>query len=252
MSLSMPDLADRVALVTGASRGIGRAIATRLAVAGAAVVVNYVRNRAAADAVVADIQAGGARAEACRFDVSDATAVAAATRDVLARWGKIDILVNNAGLSVDALLVRLSDGDWSRVLDTNLGGVFHCAKAVTRAMLKQRFGRIINLTSIVGQTGNTGQAAYAASKSGIIGLTKTLAKELASRSITVNAVAPGFIDTDMTKSLPDEAKTGYLSLIPVGRLGTVDEVADVVAFLASPRAGYITGQVIHVNGGLYM
>lgn len=241
-----------VALVTGASRGIGRAVAERLAQDGATVVINYVRNQAAAEDVRAGIEARNGRAEVCQFDIADGAAVTTATRDILERQGKIDILVNNAGMSIDTLLVRLKEDEWETVLNTNLTGVFRCTKAVTRSMMKQRFGRIINLTSVVAQIGNTGQAAYSAAKAGIIGFTKTMAKELASRSITVNAVAPGFIETDMTRSLPEEAKTGYLSHIPAGRWGTVDEVADTVAFLANPRADYITGQIINVNGGMYM
>ena len=245
-------LDGRVALVTGASRGIGRAVAERLARDGATVVINYVRNQAAAEDVLAGIEAQEGRAEVCQFDIADGAAVTTATQAILERWGKIDILVNNAGMSIDTLLVRLKEDEWETVLNTNLTGVFRCTKAVTRSMMKQRFGRIINLTSVVAQTGNTGQAAYSAAKAGIIGFTKTMAKELVSRSITVNAVAPGFIETDMTRSLPEEAKTGYLSHIPAGRWGTVEEVADTVAFLANPRAGYITGQIINVNGGMYM
>ena len=245
-------LDGQVALVTGASRGIGRAIAERLARAGAAVFINFVQNQAAAEEVLEQIQADGGQAALCRFDVGDGTAVTTAVQKVLERQGKIDILVNNAGMSIDTLLVRLKADEWTQVLNANLTGVFLCTKAVTRSMMRQRSGRIINLTSVVAQTGNAGQAAYSAAKAGVIGFTKTMAKELASRSITVNAVAPGFIETDMTRSLPEEAKTGYLSHIPAGRWGTVEEVADVVAFLANPRAGYITGQVINVNGGMYM
>ena len=245
-------LDGQVALVTGASRGIGRAIAERLARAGAAVFINFVQNQAAAEEVLEQIQADGGQAALCRFDVGDGTAVTTAVQELLERQGKIDILVNNAGMSIDTLLVRLKADEWTQVLNANLTGVFLCTKAVTRSMMRQRSGRIINLTSVVAQTGNAGQAAYSAAKAGVIGFTKTMAKELASRSITVNAVAPGFIETDMTRSLPEEAKTGYLSHIPVGRWGTVEEVADVVAFLANPRAGYITGQVINVNGGMYM
>ena len=245
-------LDGQVALVTGASRGIGRAIAERLARAGAAVIINFVQNQAAAEEVLEQIQADGGQAALCRFDVGDGNAVTTAVQEVLERQGKIDILVNNAGMSIDTLLVRLKADEWTQVLNANLTGVFLCTKAVTRSMLRQRSGRVINLTSVVAQTGNAGQAAYSAAKAGVIGFTKTMAKELASRSITVNAVAPGFIETDMTMSLPEEAKTGYLSHIPVGRWGTVEEVADVVAFLANPRAGYITGQVINVNGGMYM
>ena len=245
-------LDGQVALVTGASRGIGRAIAEGLARAGATVMINFVQNQMAAEEVLEQIQAEGGQAGLCRFDVGDGDAVTTAVQEILERQGKIDILVNNAGMSIDTLLVRLKADEWTQVLNANLTGVFLCTKAVTRSMMRQRSGRIINLTSVVAQTGNAGQAAYSAAKAGVIGFTKTMAKELASRSITVNAVAPGFIETDMTRSLPEEAKTGYLGHIPVGRWGTVEEVADVVAFLANPRAGYITGQVINVNGGMYM
>jgi 3-oxoacyl-[acyl-carrier protein] reductase len=245
-------LSGQVALVTGASRGIGRAIAERLASEGALVVLNYLQQHAAAEEVLTAIRAGGGQAELCRFDVAKSTEVSPAIQQIVGRYGKIDILINNAGLALDALLLRLKEEEWDRVMDVNLKGVFLCTKAVVRAMVRQRSGRIINLTSVVAQTGNTGQAAYTTTKAGVIGFTKTLAKELASRTITVNAVAPGFIETDMTGSLPEQVKTGYLSLIPLGRWGTVAEVAEVVAFLASPLAGYITGQVINVNGGLYV
>lgn len=242
----------QVALVTGASRGIGRAIAERLAREGASVLINYVQQQTAAEEVCAAINATGGKAAPCRFDIANGAEVTAAIQEAVARHGKIDILVNNAGLSIDNLLLRLKEEEWDRVIDVNLKGVFLCTKAVSRSMLKQKNGRIINLTSVVAQTGNAGQSAYTAAKAGIIGFTKTMAKELASRSITVNAVAPGFIETDMTGSLPEQVKSGYLSLIPAGRWGTAAEVAEVVAFLASPLAGYITGQVININGGMYM
>ncbi|MBI3302518.1 MAG: 3-oxoacyl-[acyl-carrier-protein] reductase [Deltaproteobacteria bacterium] len=245
-------LNGQVALVTGASRGIGRAIAGRLAREGALVMVNYLQQQAAAEATLASIAAGGGQAELCRFDVANGAEVTTAVQSIVDRHGKVDILVNNAGLALDNLLLRYKEEDWERVMDVNLKGVFLCTKAVARSMVRQRSGRIINLTSVVAQTGNPGQAAYTAAKAGVIGFTKTTAKELASRAITVNAVAPGFIETDMTGSLPDQVKTGYLSLIPAGRWGTVAEVAEVVAFLTSPLAGYITGQVINVNGGMYM
>jgi 3-oxoacyl-[acyl-carrier protein] reductase len=232
-------LKGQIALVTGASRGIGRAIAERLAREGALVLINYLQRQAAAEETLASISTHGGQAELCRFDVANGAEVTTVIQSVVDRHGKIDILVNNAGLTIDNLL-------------PNLKGIFLCTKAVIRSMLRQRSGRIINLTSVVAQAGNPGQAAYTAAKAGVIGFTKTMAKELASRAITVNAVAPGFIDTDMTGFLPEQVKTGYLSLIPAGRWGTTAEVAEVVAFLASPMAGYITGQVINVNGGMYM
>jgi len=245
-------LEGQVALVTGASRGIGRAIAGRLAREGALVLINYLRQQAAAEETLAGIAASGGRAELCRFDVANGPEVNTAIQHSVDRHGRIDILVNNAGLALDNLLVRVKEEEWERVIDVNLKGVFLCTKAAARFMLRQRSGRVINLTSVVAQTGNAGQAAYTAAKAGVIGFTKTMAKELASRAVTVNAVAPGFIETDMTGSLPDQVKTGYLGLIPAGRWGTVAEVAEAVAFLASPLAGYITGQVINVNGGMYV
>ncbi|HEV8716314.1 MAG TPA: 3-oxoacyl-[acyl-carrier-protein] reductase [Candidatus Binatia bacterium] len=245
-------LHGQVALVTGASRGIGRAIAERLARAGALVAVNYLQRQDAAEETLASIRASGGQAELCRFDVANGAEVTAALQNIVARQGKVDILVNNAGLALDNLLLRLKEEDWERVMQVNLKGVFLCTKAAARFMVRQRSGRIVNLTSVVAQTGNAGQAAYSAAKAGIIGFTKTMAKELASRAITVNAVAPGFIATEMTGSLPEQVKTGYLSLIPAGRWGTAAEVAEVVTFLASPLAGYITGQVININGGMYV
>lgn len=243
---------QRVVLVTGASRGIGRAIAERFAQAGDLVLINYMQAQQAAEEVLSGIQKAGGQAELLRFDVANGTEVNAAFQQLTAKHGRIDVVVNNAGLAIDNLLLRLKEEEWERVMAVNLKGVFLCTKAAARPMLRQRSGRIINLTSVVAQTGNPGQAAYTAAKAGVIGFTRTMAKELASRSVTVNAVAPGFIETDMTGSLPDEVKSGYLSLIPAGRWGTVAEVAEVVAFLASPLAGYITGQVININGGMYV
>ena len=243
---------QRVVLVTGASRGIGRAIAERFARDGALVLINYVQSQAAAEETRSSITQSGGQAELARFDVANGTEVNVAFQQIIEKHGRIDVVVNNAGLALDNLLLRLKEEEWERVMDVNLKGVFLCTKAAARPMLRQRSGRIINLTSVVAQTGNPGQAAYTAAKAGVIGFTKTMAKELASRSVTVNAVAPGLIETDMTGSLPDEVKSGYLSLIPAGRWGTAVEVAEVVAFLASPLAGYITGQVININGGMYV
>ena len=245
-------LAGQVAVVTGASRGIGAAIARELAAAGAHVVVTCRSQRAQAEAVVADIVARGGSAEAILFDVALSAEVEAAMRDVVARLGKVDVLVNNAGVSADGLIVRISDDQWQRVLDVNLKGVFNCTKSVARPMMRARAGRIINLSSVVGVTGNTGQAAYAAAKAGIIGFTKSTARELASRGITANVVAPGFIETDMTEDLDANARDMYRAMIPLGRLGRGEDVAATVAFLAGPGASYITGQVIHINGGLYV
>jgi 3-oxoacyl-[acyl-carrier protein] reductase len=245
-------LHGQVALVTGASRGIGRTVAQHLAGAGAHLVLNFVRNQAAAEETARLIQADGGRAELAQFDVADSEAVQAAVAALVERLGRCDILVNNAGMTVDALLLRLKAADWDQVMAVNLRGTFNCTKAVARGMVRARYGRIVNMASIIGSMGNAGQAAYAAAKAGIVGFTKSMARELAGRNITVNAVAPGFIETEMTASLPESTRSEYVKLIPVGRLGAAAEVADAVAFLARPESGYITGQVLGVNGGLYM
>ena len=245
-------LTGQVALVTGGSRGIGRAIALRLAAAGATAVVNFRENSAAAEETVGLIAAAGGRSSTSRFDVGDAEAVRVGVQNIVDEHGRLDLLVNNAGVSVDALLLRLKEEDWERVLRTNLTGVFHCTKAAVRAMVRARYGRIVNLTSVVAEMGNAGQAAYAAAKAGVIGFTKSLAREVAARGVTVNAVAPGLVETDMTAGLDDRQRSFYTNVIPAGRIATPEDVAAAVAFLASPEAGYITGQVLHVNGGLYM
>jgi 3-oxoacyl-[acyl-carrier protein] reductase len=244
-------LQQQVALVTGASRGIGRAVACCLARAGAHVVVNFLRDAAAAEETVQLVSSSGGSAETAQFDVADTDAVRTNVSGVLDRRGRCDILVNNAGITVDTLLLRLKEADWDRVMAVNLRGTFNCTKAVARGMMRARYGRIVNMTSVIGEMGNAGQAAYAASKAGIIGFTKAMARELAGRNITVNAVAPGFIETEMVASLPETTRSGYLMLVPVGRLGTAEEVADAVTFLVRPESGYITGQVLGVNGGLY-
>lgn len=246
-------LEQRVALVTGGSRGIGRAVSLALAREGAKVVVNYAASAAAAAEVVAAIEAReGGEAYAVRADVAREDEVEAMVQDVIARFGRVDILVNNAGITRDTLLLRMKDPDWQAVMAVNLTGAFLCSRAVARSMVRNRRGKIINVTSVVGITGNAGQANYCAAKAGLIGLTKALARELASRSINVNAVAPGFIATDMTGGLPEQTKDRLLAEIPLGRLGRPEDVAEAVVFLASPAADYITGQTIVVDGGMAM
>ncbi len=245
-------LLGQVAVVTGSSRGIGRAIAQRLAREGAVVVVNYRQSQEAAKVVVDTIRGQGGQAEAVSFDVSDAQAVNHAIRDIFNRHGRLDILVNNAGGTLDQLLLRLREDEWERVLRVNLTGTFLCTKAALRWMLRAHYGRIVNISSVASHLGNVGQTAYAAAKAGIEGLTRSLAREVATRNITVNVVAPGFIATDMLEQLPDVLKQAYLQLIPMGRWGKPEEVAEVVVFLVQPAAAYVTGQVIGVNGGLYM
>jgi len=250
MNLSLD---DKVALVTGGSRGIGRAICVEFASLGARVLVNYVSmGDNAVDAEETVRLCGCEKAEAVCFDVAKREEVEAAFETIKQKYGKLDILVNNAGISRDALLIRFSEEDWRQTLAVNLDGAFFSAQAAARLMIKARSGAIINISSVVGQMGNAGQVAYVSSKAALIGMTKSLAKELASRNIRVNAVAPGFIDTDMTRALDEDVRKGHLAAIPAGRMGRPEEVASVVAFLASDMAGYITGQVIGVNGGLYM
>ncbi|MEK3989538.1 MULTISPECIES: 3-oxoacyl-[acyl-carrier-protein] reductase [Robertmurraya] len=245
-------LLGKVALVTGASRGIGRDIAIELAKAGANVAVNYAGSEARANEVVQEIQSLGREAFAVQCDVANGDSVAEMVKQTIERWGSLDILVNNAGITRDNLIMRMKEDEWDDVINTNLKGVFLCTKAVTRQMMKQKSGRIINISSVVGESGNAGQANYVAAKAGVIGLTKTTAKELAPRGITVNAVAPGFITTDMTDKLTDEIKEGMLKMIPLAKFGEPKDIANAVTFLASDDSRYITGQTIHVNGGMVM
>ncbi|MCS7459499.1 3-oxoacyl-[acyl-carrier-protein] reductase [Paenibacillus doosanensis] len=245
-------LTGRTALVTGASRGIGRAIALVLAEAGADVAVNYAGSEAAAADVVSRIEAMGRKAFKIKADVSSSQEVDDMFKQVLEHFGKLDILVNNAGITRDNLIMRMKEEEFDQVIATNLKGVFNCVKAATRPMMKQRYGRIINISSVVGALGNPGQANYVAAKAGVIGMTKATAKELASRGITVNAVAPGFIETDMTDKLSEDMRSSLLQQIPLARLGQPDDIAKAVRFLASDDASYMTGQTIHVDGGMYM
>jgi 3-oxoacyl-[acyl-carrier protein] reductase len=246
----MSEFSGRVAIVTGASRGIGRAIALELGRRGAVVVVADLLGELA-EQVAAEIAAEGGQAEAAAVNVADAAAVESMVQGLLGRRGRLDILVNNAGIARDQLLMRMKRAEWDQVIEVNLTGVFNCTQAVLRPMLKQRAGRIISISSVVGQMGNAGQANYAASKAGIIGFSKAVAREVASRQVTVNVVAPGLIDTEMTRALPESVQQDWLSKVPLGRFGTPEDVARAVAFLASDEAAYVTGQVLAVNGGMY-
>lgn len=245
-------LTEKVALVTGASRGIGRAIALELAKEGADIVVNYAGNKERAEEVVKEIEEMGRKAISIQADVSDETSVKKMIKDTIKEFNRLDILVNNAGITRDNLIMRMKEKDFDDVINTNLKGVFLCTKAVSRQMMKQRYGRIINMASIVGVSGNPGQANYVAAKAGVIGLTKSTAKELASRNILVNAVAPGFISTDMTAELTNEQKEAMLKMIPLAKLGQPEDIARVVRFLASDDSSYMTGQTLHVDGGMVM
>ena len=245
-------LAGKVALVTGASRGIGKAIACKLAREGAKVIINYNGSKEKAEAVKSEIEAAGGQAEVYQCDVSDYTACETFIQTVIKEEGSLDILVNNAGITKDGLLMKMSEEDFDKVLETNLKGAFNTIRFASSQMLRQKGGRIINMSSVVGVSGNAGQANYAASKAGVIGLTKAAARELASRGITVNAIAPGFIETDMTDVLSDKVKEASEAQIPLGHFGKPEDVAAAAAFLASEEAGYITGQVLHVDGGMVM
>jgi 3-oxoacyl-[acyl-carrier protein] reductase len=252
MSVFQPQcLMDEVALVTGASRGIGRAIAEQLARAGA-VVIGTATTAAGAAGITERLAELGARGRGTIFDVRDAAATDTLVEDIAKEHGKLSLLVNNAGITRDTLAIRMKDDDWGAVLDTNLSGVFRLSRAVMRGMMKAKHGHIINITSVVGASGNAGQANYAAAKAGVVGLTKALAREVGSRGITVNCIAPGFIDTDMTRALNEQQTQILLGQIPLGRLGQADDIGAAVVFLASPAASYITGATLHVNGGMYM
>ena len=248
----MFDLAGKIAVVTGGSRGIGRATSIALAEAGAFVLVNYRSNEDAAKETLRLIEEAGGKGELLGFDVADPESVDRGLKEAIGRHGRIDILVNNAGISIDQLLLRVSPTDLDMTWATNVNGPIYCAKACIRPMMKKRWGRIINLSSVVAESGNPGQVAYSSSKAALLGLTRTLAREYASRGITVNAVAPGFIETDMTADLPEAARQGIVDQTPLGRIGRPEEVAAAVVFLASEEAGYITGQVVRVNGGMHV
>lgn len=245
-------LAGKVAVVTGGGRGIGKAISLRLAALGAKVIINYVSRPEAADEVVAAINDSGGDARSVKFDIADASEVQTAFKEIVKEEGKIDILVNNAGITRDGLVAMMKEADWDQVLTVNLKGAFNCIKAVSRSMMKKRWGRIITITSVVGFAGNAGQANYAAAKAGLVGLTRSVARELASRGVTVNGVAPGYIQTEMTSGLSDAVTEKIRSEIPMGVLGEAEDVAGAVAYLASEEARYVTGQFIHVNGGMFM
>ena len=245
-------LEGQIGIVTGGSRGIGRAVVLALGRLGAHVIINYRDNQTAATKTLEDLKNRGGHGEIGQFDVTNETQIEEVVKKIVDQHKKIDILVNNAGVTSDNLLLRMRSEDWDQVVGTNLKGTVFCTKSVSRVMIRQRYGRIINMSSVVGQMGNAGQSLYASTKAGIIGFTKAMAREVASRGITVNAVAPGFIETEMTAQLSAKMQEEFLRSIPLGRFGTCDEVAEVVAFLAEPGSGYITGQVLSVNGGLYM
>ncbi len=246
------EFSNQVALITGGSRGIGKDIAKKLASRGAYVLINYVSNSQAAEETLGEIEQEGGKGRAVGFDVSDFDEVQQRVGELSGELGGIHILVNNAGIRNDGLLMRMGEEDWDRVMDINLKGAFNCTKAVSRGMFKNRYGRIINITSTAGEAGNPGQANYAASKAGVVGLTKATAKEFSSRGITVNAVSPGFVETDIIADLNEEMRKKYLEAIPLGRFGRVEDISNVVCFLVSEDASYITGEVIKVNGGIYM
>ena len=248
----MSDSKRKIALVTGASRGIGRSIATSLAKHGAFVIINFSSSPDAANESLAAIREVGGDGELMQFPVQDSAAVDKAFDEIKTKHGQLDILVNNAGISRDGLLLRMKDEDWTQTLAVNLQGAFFCGRAAAKLMLKSRWGRIINISSVVGEMGNAGQVPYVASKAGLIGMTKAMAKELASRNITVNAVAPGFIETDMTAALDEKVRAEHMKAIPLGRYGHAEEVAELVSFLCSDSAAYITGQTVGINGGMYM
>jgi 3-oxoacyl-[acyl-carrier protein] reductase len=245
-------LTNLIALVTGGSRGIGRAVCLKLASMGATVGINYVANPNAAKETLQRIEAIGAKGFIVQFDVADAGSVQENIKEIINTYGQIDILVNNAGITRDGLMARMKEDDWDSVLDTNLKGAFLCSKAVMRTMMKKKWGRIINVSSVVGFVGNGGQVNYSAAKAGLTGLTKSMARELAGRNITVNCVAPGYIVTDMTDGLTEDVQKALMAQIPLGTLGTAEDVAASVGFLASSDSNYITGQTLHVNGGMYM